>query len=190
MSPAERFLRDLATQWKGEAVSLKVIGSAALMLQTDYRRGTRDSDVLETRDVTPTQREALLALAGRDSVLAQDHRMYLEFVQNGLPFLPMAPNWKHVDTVGRVDLLVLDVTDVVVSKFARYKSSDRDDVQAMVTGGQVEHAELVKRFQKAIESWEMDARAEDLPLLQTRFQRMERDLLSLPPTEFDLPSWV
>ena len=35
-------------------VRLRVIGSSALMLQTDYARGTKDSDVLETADLTET----------------------------------------------------------------------------------------------------------------------------------------
>jgi len=37
------------------------------LLQTDYVRGTKDSDVLETIDMAPEVKQALLALAGEDT---------------------------------------------------------------------------------------------------------------------------
>ncbi len=56
MSVIHDFFRDLDHGWKlpaKEKVRLHLIGSTALMLQVDYTRGTKDSDVLETADMYP-----------------------------------------------------------------------------------------------------------------------------------------
>ncbi len=46
-------------------VRLRLIGSTALMLQTSYARGTKDSDVLETSDLTDDVRRRLRERAGK-----------------------------------------------------------------------------------------------------------------------------
>jgi hypothetical protein len=46
---------------------LPIIGSAALMLQADYERGTKDSDVLETSELAGATGERLLLLSGKGS---------------------------------------------------------------------------------------------------------------------------
>ena len=35
-----------------DKIPLHVIGSVALLLRSDYRRGTKDSDVVQTRELT------------------------------------------------------------------------------------------------------------------------------------------
>ena len=50
MALIKEFLTEIDAKWKpigGEPILLQVIGSAALMLQCDYERGTKDGDVLE-----------------------------------------------------------------------------------------------------------------------------------------------
>ena len=45
------FFEEIDRRWRGapsNKIPLLVLGSAALLLQTDYERGTKDSDVLET----------------------------------------------------------------------------------------------------------------------------------------------
>jgi len=67
MALIEEFLTEIDRLWKPEApgkIPLRIIGSAALMLQDDYERGTKDGDVLETKDITPAVKDQLLALAG------------------------------------------------------------------------------------------------------------------------------
>ena len=64
------FLVDLDRRWdqsSTEKVRLPLIGSTALMLQTDYERRTKDGDVLETTDLTTEIKERLLGLAGEGS---------------------------------------------------------------------------------------------------------------------------
>jgi hypothetical protein len=64
MTPVESLLREIDVRWKLRAASkipLRLIGSAALLLQTQYNRGTKDSDVLETAELTAEARDHLLA---------------------------------------------------------------------------------------------------------------------------------
>lgn len=49
MKVVERLLAELASAWPhASRPTLRIIGSTALMLRTDYDRGTKDSDILET----------------------------------------------------------------------------------------------------------------------------------------------
>lgn len=49
MTLIEQFLAELTQRWSHPSnPTLRVIGSTALMLRTDFVRGTKDSDVLET----------------------------------------------------------------------------------------------------------------------------------------------
>jgi len=89
-----RFLAEIDERWKplgAEPVRLKIIGSAALMLQADYERGTKDGDILEAAEITPAVREQLLALAGPKSALFPKYRMYIEVVTRAIMFLPQKP---------------------------------------------------------------------------------------------------
>jgi len=96
VSPIEGFLVAIDQAWTGGAgpkIRLRVLGSTALILQADYIRGTKDSDVLETADLTPEVKTQLLALAGKETAMAITHHLYLDIVPRGLPFLPMVPAW-------------------------------------------------------------------------------------------------
>lgn len=68
-------------------MGLKIIGAGALLLQTGYGGGTKDSDIFETASLTPPIQAHLLELAGPETTLAKRHRMYAEIVRNGIPFL-------------------------------------------------------------------------------------------------------
>ena len=85
------FLADLDRAWtplvEGRQ-QLPIIGAGALMLQTDYERGTKDGDVLQTAAISEPVKERLLAIAGKDSDLHKRHRLYIDVVSGGLPFLP------------------------------------------------------------------------------------------------------
>ena len=63
--PIDAFFRDIDSKWRevdASKITLRLIGATALMLQTDYDRGTKDSDVLETANITAIK-SRLLALA-------------------------------------------------------------------------------------------------------------------------------
>lgn len=97
-----------------------MLGSVALMLQTDYARGTNDGDVLETASLTGESKSLLLVVAGAGTRLHRRHGTFLDVVASGLPFLPLGPTWHPLTelnaSLGILDVAVLDVVDVVVSK--------------------------------------------------------------------------
>ena len=196
MRPLEGFMRDLDGRFAGgrhPRLGLRLIGSTALMLQSSYQRGTKDVDVLESNEVEPGARADLLALAGRGTVLALRHAMYLEFVPGGIPFLPQQPRWHVVP--GLADLRgftveVLDVVDVVVAKIARWSALDQQDARAVIERDLVPHALLVDRFRAAVDWLVGDARANQLPRSVDRLHELEETMLAVEPTAIDLPSWI
>jgi hypothetical protein len=188
--------RDLDARWgtpPPAKIRLRIIGSSALMLQTDYERGTTDSDVLETTNLTDAVRKRMLDLAGEGTTLHQRHRLYIQIVPSGVPFLPQVALYHPLATLNaelrNFDLEVLDVVDVVVAKLKRFHAADRSDIDAMVKKGLVPHQRLVARFRDAVDYYAFDARAADLPNYVTNLHVVERDFLSVAETDVELPEW-
>lgn len=196
MALIEALFEELDRRWKpvgGGRLRLKVIGSAALMLQTKYDRGTKDGDVLETEGITPEVKERLLALAGKGTEFHKRFRMHLDIVIGGLPFLPQGPIFHRVAKLGRLkhfSVEALDVVDVVVSKFKRFNLNDEADVRGMAELGLLDHRALVQRFKSAVDRFQLDARAADLPKIIKNFNKVERDYLGAVPTTIGLPDWL
>jgi hypothetical protein len=164
------------------------------MLQAEYERGTKDSDVLETAELDVASVGQLLAIAGPGSPIHQRRRMYVEMVAGGLPLLPQQPHWRRVASLDgslrNIRVEVLAVVDVVVSELKRLSSNDLADIDAMIERELVDHRELVERFRLAVDFHGMDARAEDLPRSVANLHRIERDLFGVEESAIDLPSWV
>ena len=196
VNPIELFFVELDGLWGGAEprLALKVIGSTALMLQADYLRGTKDSDVLGVMPVAGGIKERLRNLAGPGSRLETLHHFYLDIVPSGLPFLPHPPQFLPLDSLdarlGSFQVSVLGVVDVVVSKLKRFNGHDRDDVRAMVDMELVEHEPLLERFRSAVDRFSMDARADDLPAIIKNLHWVERECFSARPTRIELPPWA
>jgi hypothetical protein len=196
VSLIEGFFEELDRRWDASTagrIPLRVIGSTALMLQTEYERGTKDGDVLQTSDLTDDITKRLLVLAGPGTFLHTKHRVYIEIVPNGFPFLPQTPMWIAVPALAQLrsfDVRVLSVVDVVVSKLKRFHANDAADIEAMIEAGRVPHDELITRFRDAVDYWQCDARAEDLPACVANLHRIERDFFDVDETEIELPSWI
>lgn len=194
----ERFLLDLDRQWAPglpPKLTLYIIGSSALFLQSDYRRGTKDSDVLKVDHAAFN--DAVCAhldrLAGLGSALHNKHRLYLDLVGLHLPFLPEDPVWHaHPIEAQHIALKVLDITDVCVSKLKRWVGSDRQDVSAMIARGHVQHATFIERVRSVLRERAFDARSEDLfPRIIAAAHEVERDLFALEQVSaFELPGWL
>lgn len=191
------FFQDIDSHWAQPApgkIRLGIIGSAALLLQTDYDRGTKDSDILETLNLTPVIKRGLLELAGQGSGIHMRHRLYLDFVPNGLPFLPQAPVFHQLRvlnmTLLHFQVEALDVVDVVISKLKRFNANDAGDIQAMVKRNLVGHEALISRFKSAVDVFSIDARAEELPLQARNLHTVERDMLGVAESKIDLPDWL
>jgi hypothetical protein len=196
VSAIEGLLEDVDRLWTpivAGRVSLHVIGASALLLQTDYGRATKDGDVLETAALDGPTRTQLLALAGRDSKLAGKHRLYVEIVASALPFLPQRPLWHPHELInGRLqhlDLYMLDVVDVVVSKIFRFNANDRNDIGAMVGRDLVDHGRLLERFRLALRCAD-GAQAHRLPDCVENLHTVERDFFATVETTIELPQWV
>jgi hypothetical protein len=89
VATVDEFFRELDARW-GEArpakIHLRIIGSSALMLQTNYERRTKDSDVLETNDLTANVKKRMLDLGG----LGTGSRSRILIVRaEGLPSCPV-----------------------------------------------------------------------------------------------------
>lgn len=195
--PIHDFIRELDRAWDrptGEKTVLRIIGSTALMLQADYERGTKDSDILETDDLGRGTRARLLALAGKGTELHGRHRLCVEFVSSGFPLIPQKPLWLDVpdlnENLVHFHIEVLDVVDVVVSKLRRFHAHDVQDIEAMVDRGLVPHETLIKRFLAAVDCFTLDSRAEDLPKCVKNLNRVERDFLGVDETDIELPAWL
>jgi len=197
VSIIEQFFADVDAHWKpdgAERIRLRLIGSCALMLQADYVRGTKDSDVLETHQLAGDTGQKLLALAGSDTAMHRRHRLYIDIVPSGLPFLPQLPKWHPLAAANaslkHLYLEALDVLDVVVSKLKRFNANDVSDIEAMVERGLVPHGALLDRFKDPVDWYVMDARASELPNYIRNLTRVERDLPGAGESDIELPGWI
>jgi len=195
-TPIELFLLNIDAEWPAGAprILFKVIGSTALMLQTPYSRGTKDSDVLGVDPVIGPVADALLALAGKGTALHRKHHVYLDVVGSGVPFLPRPPKWNRIETLNAslrsFEIVALDITDVVVSKLKRLHDNDKEDIRAMIDRDLVGHAQLVERFLSAADVFSMDARAQNLSRYAQNLNWVERECLGVAETEYQLPPWA
>lgn len=197
MSDVKGFFQEIDRLWTPtgtEKIPLRVIGSGALLLQTDYVRGTKDGDVLESLALTEEIKVKLLKLAGEDSPLSERTRLYLDIVVSGLPFLPAGAKF-HTQTelnksLRHFEIHVLDIVDVVVSKLKRFNKYDQQDVKAMIDRRLVPHKSLIERFNAAVDRFSTDSRAEDLPRSIKNLNLVERDYLAVPESKIDLPDWM
>jgi hypothetical protein len=192
----KEYFTELDRVWKPAPVKqipLRVIGSAALLLQAGSLRGTKDSDILETADITPVIGDALLALAGKGSDLSKKYRLYIDIVKSAIPFLPLQPVFNPVpalEDLKHFQVTALDVTDVAVSKLKRFSSNDISDIRFLAEKGLVKHVRLVQRFLSAIDAYSTDARAEDFPEYVANLHTVERDFFEVNETEVELPGWL
>ena len=192
MELIRNFLTEIDARWKPigeEPITLQIIGSAALMLQTTYERGTKDGDVLESRHGSPKIKEQLLALAGKGTDMNKQFRVYIDMVNRAILFLPQQPIFHPLPKLSlkNFKIEVLDVTDVVLSKLKRYSSDDANDIRAMAEKKLLDHKKLAARFEAAADWFSTDARADDVPRYLRNLRKVERDILDVPPSKIELP---
>lgn len=192
MAQFREFLTEIDARWKPvgtEPITLQVIGSAALMLQAEYDRGTKDGDVLESRDGPAAIKEQLLTLAGKQTKIHEQFRIYLDVVQRAILFLPQQPVFHPVTELPlkNFNVEVLDIVDVALSKLKRFNSDDANDIRAMADMDLLDHARLVARFSAAADRFSLDARAPDVPRYLKNLHKVERDILGVTPSDIELP---
>ncbi len=198
MPQFDEFFRELDQRWLPSVatpLTLRLIGSTALFAQTAYVRHTKDSDVIETAEVTPPVRAELERLGGKGSELHLRHRMFVEVVGAAFPFLPREPAWRAVNPLvpplQHLHFEALDVVDVAVAKLARYNLNDRGDIRAMADLDLVDPDYFLERFRSAVDVWSIEARGDDLPKIVRHFRRVWLDdLFQLSAPEIILPDWI
>ncbi len=193
MDPVEGLFRDLDAALAGRGLArfeLKIVGSTALFAQTTWRRGTKDSDAVQTWDFDPALKTLLLQLSGAGTALARRHRIYLEFVGQGLLLLPEVPDWKPWLSLDHFDMVVLDPTDVAVAKLARLHGDDVLDIEAMVERGLVRHDRLLERFRDAMAQHGFHGMGHKLRRAIDNLNRIERDVFVVPETAIEVPTWM
>lgn len=192
----EELLRAVDRAWPRtrEKIPLRIIGSTALMLQANYVRGTNDSDIVTTTELTKEIQDRLIALAGPKTKLHERYRLYVQIVPGGLLFRRQNVKWHPLTSLNTelrsFHVEVMDVVDVVVSKLKRLSPNDIVDIEAMRDRDLLTHEAVVDVFRHAVD-FTMDAKAEDLPKWRANLHRVERDIFGIDdPTEIELPSWV
>ena len=124
MSAIEAFLQEVDRAWRqpGPRIRLRIIGSTALMLQTSYDRGTKDSDVLETDELTDRIATRLIEIAGPDTVIHKRHGLYVDIVQRGVPFRRQSPVYLQLEQLNaslrHFEVSAMSVVDVVEPIFS------------------------------------------------------------------------
>jgi hypothetical protein len=192
----EEFFRELDREWKpGQEgrITLFIIGSGALFLQTDYDRGTKDSDILETPEISDDVSKRLRALAGRGSPLFKKYRVFLDIVRAPIPFLPQKPIFHPVPgfkNLKNFEVKVLDIVDVVVSKLKPFRPNDKKDIEFLANKKLLPHARLLERFRLVLDYHSMDARAGDFPKFIENLNTVEREMLFVPESKIELPDWI
>ncbi len=196
MKVIEKYFRELDHEWKSGQegkITLFVIGSGALFLQTDYERGTKDSDVLETPEISPDVSKRLRALAGRGSPLFKKYRVFLDIVRRPIPFLPQMPIFHPVPgfkNFKNFEIKVLDIVDVVVSKLKPFRPQDKKDIEFLANKKLLLHDRLLERFRLVLDFHSMDARAGDFPKFLENLHTVEREMLFVPESKIELPDWI
>lgn len=193
MKLVEQFFRDLDHEWKSSQgkITLLIIGSGALFLQTDHGRGTKDSDILETSEISPDISQQLRAIAGRGSPLFKKHHVFLDIVRAPIPFLPQTPIFHDAPTLKlkNFSVRVLDIVDIVVSKLKPFRPRDVEDIQYLVSKKLIPHGKLLERFRLVIDYHSMDARAEEFPKFVKNLNEVER-MMHAPESKIELPDWI
>lgn len=191
------FFLKIENVWKPtgrEPITLRVLGSTALFLQTDYVRGTKDTDIFEIRDLGGDIWEQLKTIAGKGTKLAGAERLHVDLVAPGFPFLPPGPLFHPLDGLNRsfkvFRLEALDPVDVVVSKLKTFRTSDLEDIRAMVKRRLLNPDRLVERFELAKEHWLLGSRAPELRKYIDNLHEVQRDYLFTKETPIDLPDWL
>ncbi|MBI5881770.1 MAG: hypothetical protein HZB91_01500 [Elusimicrobia bacterium] len=182
MALIREFLAEIDAQWKpvgGEPITLQVIGSAALMLRCDYERGTKDGDILESKELPPVVKAQLMALADKGTAIHAQFRLYIDIVRSAILFVPQRLIFHPVPDMRLKNFSIeaLDAVDVVVSKLKRFNANDMGDIRAMADRRLLDHKKLVARFEAAIDMFSTDARSEEFPRYINNLRIVERDSL-------------
>jgi hypothetical protein len=157
----------------GYRFELNIIGKSALILAglTDSI-GTVDIDSLAIGGHPPSERdiqvsESILSEFGRANLAVNGY--YLEFVSEGIVFLPTKPEWVHLlERYKALSVRYLAPPAVVASKcFSAFsqpvRKRDRQDIVATLDQGLADLPRVAKLADSIFDSYSMDSRSDRFP---------------------------
>lgn len=161
--PWGAFLRELNEQLP-EKVELHCLGGFVLTVL--YGRTIETHDVDYVAVVPHRASSTLERIAGRDSVLARRHRVWLQFVT--VAEVPEAYESRlkeiHPGEFSKIRLLALDPHDIALSKLTRNHPIDRRDVAFLAEKGILDAAVLEKRYRRELRPYLANEERHDLTL--------------------------
>lgn len=142
---------------KGEGLDFYLLGRSALILGYGVPLMTKDVDVVASTD------SHLLDVAtrvfGKGGAGVSGNGLYLESVSSGLPPLPGGFPKRCLEVPGTWTVIrpkLLEMHDLIVTKFRRYHAGDREDIQILCDTGKVDVVTLQERFDLAYAFCDMD----------------------------------
>ena len=157
-------------------------GGAAILLAYDGEIATDDVDFIAVMRDLPSW---LVELAGKGSALHRETDYYLDIVAPGL--FPQEWGWRKraltIETLGlkHIELRVLELHDLILSKLKRFAGKDRDDIRWLCDREEFSIDTLRSRYRNARQMFDFDQQEK----LDRNFRFVEAEFLALEPTQFD-----
>lgn len=176
------FLVHLDEHLASEAkVVLYMGGGAAILLAYEGQLRTDDVDLIgEKVGVLKRLGEAM----GKGSELHRTTAYYLDIVPPGL--FPQEWGWRgrakslKVPGVDHIELRVLELHDLILSKVRRFAGKDREDIRGLCNRKEFEIEILRSRYVQARLRYDHDEREK----LDANFRFIESEFLALEPSDF------
>lgn len=165
-----------------DRTELLVGGAGALLLAYDGQLATGDVDFIGERTGVLLE---LSELAAKNSEIHRLTDYYVDIVPPG--WFPNAPGWLgravevHVAGLTHIDLRVLEIHDLILSKLKRFGSGDREDIRSLCDRPELDVDTLRKRYEQARQPYDHDEREQ----LDKNFQLVEVEFLAQKPSNFD-----
>jgi hypothetical protein len=161
--PWRSFLHDLDRELTGPT-ELHCFGGFVLAEHYHVTRATADIDVIQA--VGTTDLRALSHLAGKGSVLAQRHRVYLDIVT--VASVPEDYADRLIDMVPRefehLRLRAFEANDLALAKLGRNSDRDREDVKRLAASGALDAQTMRHRYLRELRYQFGNPAREDLTL--------------------------
>lgn len=147
-----------------ETLDFHCLGGFVVTTLYGLERPTADVDVLAIAPID--QRQSVLQLAGKDSVLHRKYKVYLEYVT--IAAVPENYEERLTNMFGRkfkhLRLLALDPYDLALSKLERNSQRDRDDVKYLARKVPFDLRVLEERYTSELRAYLGNPQREDLTL--------------------------
>lgn len=160
--PWASFLSDLDGRLTGPA-ELHCFGGFVIAEHYGLTRATGDIDIFESRGTDPG---TLARLAGKGSLLHQQHHVYIDVV--AVADVPQDYESRLISVCAEqfthLRLRVFERHDLVLAKLARNADRDREDVEAFARGPGLDVEALRGRYQRELRPFLGRPEREDLTL--------------------------